>query len=310
MNVVFMGTPDFAVPSLNRLHARHRVSAVFCQPDRPKGRSRKPVACPVKQAALSLGLEVHQPRRIRTRKWVALLEALEPDLIVVAAYGQILSQKVLDVPRIDCINVHASILPRWRGASPIHHAIRAGDGTTGVSIMRMVLALDAGPVYETVEIPIGTETGRLALEAELAVRGAELLTSVIPDLESRTPVPQDEDLVTHAPIIEKDFGYLDPAREEAAALDRAVRAYEEWPSVVTRFRDQSVKWHRVRVLADAQGGVPGTIVAVTKKSLVLACGNGTRLALEEVQPSGKKAMPIAAFINGYKPEPGERFEVM
>jgi len=310
MNVVFMGTPDFAVPSLRRLHEHHHVSAVFCQPDRPKGRSRRLVACPVKQAALALGLVVHQPRRIRAEKWVALLRELAPDVIVVAAFGQILSQKVIDVPKIDCVNVHASLLPRWRGASPIHHAISSGDEETGVSIMSMVLALDAGPVYETVSVPIGPETRRIALERELAEKGSTLLVDMLPELERRTPTPQDEALVTHAPIIGKDFGHLDPARDDAATIDRAVRAYEGWPSVIVGFRGQPVKWHRVTPVAAEGSAEPGTIALRTKKRLCVACSDGAWLELHEVQPSGKKVMPIAAFINGYKPEPGERFEAL
>ncbi|MDJ0836060.1 MAG: methionyl-tRNA formyltransferase [Acidobacteriota bacterium] len=305
-----MGTPQFAVPSLAGLHGHHTVTAVFCQPDRPKGRSRKPVPCPVKEKALELGIPVHQPKRIKARKWVNLLNELAPDLIVVAAFGQLLSQKVLDVPRIACVNVHASLLPRWRGASPIHYAIKEGDERTGVGIMKMELALDAGPVYSEASVPLDHTTRRRDLEHTLAELGADLLVKTIPDLQNIEPRAQDEALVTYAPIIGKDFGYLDPAESTAEELDRAVRAFEEWPSVVTRFRETPVKWHRTRVVPAEGQAEPGTVALVSKKRLCVACAGENWLELLEVQPSGKKSQPVAAFVNGYQPKPGEPFEAM
>jgi len=305
-----MGTPDFAVPSLVHLHQAHQVLAVFCQPDRAQGRSRKPVACPVKQKALALGLPVHQPKRIRVRKWVRLLQELAPDVIAVAAFGQILSQEVLDVPKIDCLNVHASLLPRWRGASPIHHAIKSGDKQTGIGIMKMVLELDAGPVYKQEAYAIDAEIGRLALEKQLADLGARLLLETLEQLTQLEPVPQDPGEMCYAPIIGKDFGYLDPALETAETLANTARAYEGWPSLVTRFRGVGVKWHRVRQVPAETQANPGEIALVTKKRLCLACADNTWLELLEVQPSGKKSQPTAAFINGYHPRLGERFQSM
>ena len=168
----------------------------------------------MKVAAQELGLDVHQPKRIRTKKWCALIEELAPDVIVVAAFGQILPQRILDAARIDCINIHASLLPRWRGASPIHHAIAAGDVETGVGIMRMELALDAGPVYKEASVPVAG-LSRLALEKQLSELGANLLVETLPELEQISPREQDPDQVTYAPIIEKHFGYCDPSQEDA-----------------------------------------------------------------------------------------------
>ncbi len=310
LNVVFMGTPDFATPSLNALaNAGHRIQAVFCQPDRPKGRSKKPVACPVKLAAIALDAPVHQPRRIRAKKWTALLRELEPDLIAVAAYGQILPQRILDIPRLGCLNVHASILPRWRGASPVHYAILEGDAETGVSIMGMEAGLDTGPVYRVASMAIDGSVGRMALESKLADMGAKLLTATLPELASLKPTPQDPALATYAPIIEKSFGCVDFSGMDAARIARMTRAFEGWPGVSCRFREAPLKILEAATIKAKTGtAAPGEMIDVGKARLVVACAGGTALALSVVQPPGKKPQPIAAFINGYRPEPGDRFE--
>ncbi len=305
MKVVFMGTPEFAVPSLQALIANHDVVAVFCQPDRPKGRGNKLTPCPVKEVALAHGLPVYQPTRIRAANWARLLEELAADVAVVAAFGQILSQRLLDAPRLGSINVHASLLPRWRGASPIHYAIKEGDAEAGVSIMRMELALDAGPVYARAGFPLDDRIGRVALESRLADLGAQLLLETLPRFEQATPEPQDPAGVTFAPIIAKHFGHLDPAQEPAQAIDRAIRAFEVWPGVHCAFRDLKLKLVEARVVA-GPSGEPGTLVHVGKSELVLACAQGSALRLEKLQIPGKNEMPAAAFINGYRPQPGER----
>lgn len=305
LSAIYMGTPDFAVPALRQLHQHTTIKAVFCQPDKPKGRSKKLQPPPVKVAAQELGLEVHQPKRIRAKKWCALIEELAPDIIVVAAFGQILPRRILDAARIDCINIHASLLPRWRGASPIHHAIAAGDVETGVGIMRMEEALDAGPVYAESAIPIASQ-GRIALEEKLAQLGADLLIETLPKLESITPTPQREDAVTYAPIIDKHFGYCDPASENATQIWRKVRAYEAWPSVTFSFRDQPLKLHSAQPIPDQTSDQPsGTLVRLSKKVLALVCAEGSLLRLQEVQPAGKKPMAAAAFMNGVRLEEGE-----
>lgn len=308
MNIVYMGTPDFAVPALKAIAgAGFQVSAVFCQPDRSKGRSKKPVPCPVKEAALALDIPVHQPVRIRAKKWVALLRDLAPDVIVVAAFGQILPQSILDIPTIDCVNLHASILPRWRGASPIHHAISAGDAETGVALMRMTKELDAGPVYDTVTVPIDGDTRREALERTLAIMGAELALKHLPNLSTMEPIPQDESGATYAPIIQKSDGFIDPKALSALEIDRLVRGFENWPGIWCSFRQQPLKLIEVEPMEGL--GEPGSLVEITKKRLVLACREGLLLC-KTLQPAGKKAMPAAAFINGYKPEVGEVFNPM
>ena len=302
-----MGTPDFSVPAFEALHQHHEVIAVFCQPDRPKGRSKKPVPCPVKQAALTHEIAVHQPRRIRARKWVNLLRELAPDLIVVAAFGQILPQSILDIPPLACVNIHASLLPRWRGASPIHHAILHGDAQTGVGIMKMEVGLDEGPVFAEAALPIDGKTGRIAMEQQLARLGADLLIETIPKLGDLTPKPQDDSLVTYAPIIEKSFGICQLAEKTAIAVRNMVLAFEEWPGTLVTFRETPIKLLDVSPLEETHDTRPGEILTVTKKGLTVACAEGTVLAIRMVQPSGKKPQPVAAFNNGYQPQPGESF---
>ena len=310
MKCVFMGTPDFAVPCLEALCREHQVVAVFCQPDKPKGRTHKLIPCPVKKAAEVRGISVYQPRRIRARKWVRILRELAPDAIVVAAFGQILSQAILDIPKIDCLNVHASVLPRWRGASPIHYAIKSGDETTGISIMKMVLELDAGPVYRQKEIPIPAQMGRQELEIALSELGSELLLETLEKVGQLKPQPQPDQGVTYAPIIQKNFGFLDFGKHTAAQIVNGVRAFEGWPGVSVRFRGTPVKLIAAREAMEETEGKPGEIVQQTKKTLRVACSAHTSLWIDTLQPAGKKEQPVAAFINGYRPEPGEHFEPM
>ena len=309
--LVFMGTPQFAVPSLQALiDSPWDVAAVFCQPDRPKGRSRKPQACPVKTTAQASGIPVFQPNRIRAKSWRQQLENLEPDLIVVAAFGQILSQRILDIPPLGCINVHASLLPRWRGASPIHAAIAAGDSQTGVGIMKMTRGLDEGPVYASEAIAIDEAIGRLALESQLAELGASLLVRTIPKLSGLEPQPQDEKHATYAPIIQKAMGYGDLEHQSAKSLSLLVRAFEDWPNIVFSFRGQPVKVLQAMPVPNPEPLRPGQVHTPDKRTLILGCAGGTALALERLQPAGKKAMTADAFINGYRPQPAERFNTI
>lgn len=307
LNIVFMGTPSFAVPCLNALHQAHRVVCVFCQPDRPRGRSRKPQPCPVKEAALLLNLPVFQPERVKKAVWVDTLADLKPDLIVVAAFGQILSRKILAIPTLDCINVHASLLPRWRGASPIHHAMLAGDEMTGIAIMRMVRELDAGPVFSFRSTPISDHETRTQLEQRLSAMGAELLLETLPRLREIQPETQDESRVTFAPMITKEMGICDFQRP-AIAIQRQVRAMEGWPGTQAWFRENALELVDVEpVTPQAEPAIdnPGKLVHVSKKHLHVACGENTTLAIHTVKPAGKKAMPAHAFINGYHPRIGE-----
>lgn len=309
MKLVFMGTPEFAIPSLEMLAGRSfRIGAVFCQPDRPRGRSRKPVACPIKECALDLGLPVYQPKRIRAKKWVRMIRELEPDLIVVAAFGQILPRSILEIPPLGCVNVHASLLPRWRGASPIHFALYAGDRETGVAIMKMVEKLDAGPVYSQDRLAIDPGTGRRDLARILAKRGARLLLDTLPRLGHITPLPQDESRVTYAPIIRKEMGYCRFQQQSAAQIVRMVAAFEEWPGAICHFRGLALKLLRVAEGGRQTPATAGEITSVTKKSMAVACAEESELQLLELQPAGKKPQAIVAFINGYHPRPGEILE--
>lgn len=308
MRVIFMGTPQFAVPSLQALLVNNfEVVAVYCQPDRPKGRSGKLQACPVKLAALQAGIEVFQPDRLRAKTVRLQLESQQPDLVVVAAYGQILSQKILDIPKWGCLNVHASLLPRWRGASPIHAAIAAGDEQTGVGIMKMTKGLDEGPVYQSKAIEIPPKKGRLALERQLADLGANLLIDTIAKLPQLTATPQQTDQASYAPIIKKSMGYCQFSQQTASQLEHLMRAFEEWPQMQCGFRDKTVKLIAGQQHPSPSSLPPGSFLPLGKKNFGIVCAQGTVLQIEMLQVAGKKPMDPPAFLNGYRPEAGESF---
>jgi len=309
MRIVFMGTPEFAVPSLQALiESPWEVVGVFCQPDRPKGRSKTPQPCPVKQRAILAKIPVFQPERLRGKESRRSLEALAPDVIVVAAYGQILSQKILDLPRWGCINVHASLLPRWRGASPIHAALAAGDPETGVCIMQMTRGLDEGPVLSSFRHPIVPGMGRIELENLLAKGGARLIVETLSHIESLVPVPQDSSLVTYAPIIQKGMGNCQFEIQTAETLVRLAAAFEGWPQLMCQFRDISLKLLDVRIGSGPANLPAGQILITLPKDLAVACADGSWLQVHQLQPAGKKPMDAAAFINGYRPAADERMQ--
>jgi methionyl-tRNA formyltransferase len=299
--IVFMGTPEFAVPTLEALVDAHRVVGVVTQPDRRAGRGRELRASPVKQAALARGLPLFQPRTLRQPEAVAQLEAWKPDVIVVAAFGQILRQDVLDLPPHGCLNVHASLLPRWRGAAPVAAAIRAGDAVTGVTIMKMDAGLDTGLVLGQSEpVDIKPDDTRATLKERLAHVGANLLIRVLPaylagDL---APRPQAEDGVTHAPQLRKEDGRID-WHASAVEIDRHVRAVAPWPGAFTRLGGKQLKVLEATPLPGWRGDAPpGTIVALADGCAV-ATGKGA-LRLEEVQLAGKRPMDIEAFLCGQR----------
>lgn len=309
MRIVFMGTPDFAVPSLQALiESSWEVTGVFCQPDRPKGRSQTPQACPVKQRALAAGIPVFQPHRLRGRESRLSLEQLAPDVIVVAAYGQILSQKILYLPKWGCINVHASLLPRWRGASPIHAALAAGDRETGVCIMQMTRGLDEGPVLTHFRQPIEPEMGRLELEERLAQGGAKLLVETLSKLDLLRATPQDPSLVTYAPIIQKSMGYCQFETQTAQRLVRLASAFEGWPQLICQFRDTPLKLLEIQIGHFQDYAQPGELRITPGKELLIGCNEGSWIQVTQLQPAGKKTMDVAAFINGYRPSPSERIQ--
>ncbi len=304
LRVVFMGTPAFAVPSLHALvDAGYDVAAVFTQPDRPVGRGGKLTAPPVKQAAVELGLEVYQPESAKTGEVYAYLQDKNPDVVVVVGYGQIISQRVIDLPRLGCVNVHSSLLPRLRGAAPINWAIVRGDKKTGVSTMQIVKKLDAGDVLGVKETAIGDDEYAPELADRLAKMGAELLIETLQLLEQGaiTPQPQDDAASTYAPIMKREDGLVDwnlPAQE----IYNRVRGFSPWPGAYTFFRGK--RFHIHRALVGPGQAAPATMV-IEGAVLKIGCGEGLLQALE-VQLEGKRAMAAEDFVNGYKPTTGEK----
>lgn len=302
MRILFAGTPEFAAAALRALHAAgHEIALVLTQPDRPSGRGLKPAASPVKRAALELGLPVQQPTTLKCAEALATLNAQSADVIVVAAYGLILPREVLAVPRLYCLNIHASLLPRWRGAAPIQRAILAGDSETGISIMQMDEGLDTGPVMLRQPIPITPEDTAGTLHDKLAALGASLIVEALAN--PRPVEPQDATRATYAAKIDKREARID-WRGSAALNARAVRAYSPAPGASTTLKGQPLKIWGAAALEGA-GGEPGTVLAADANGIVVACGVGA-LRLTELQRAGGKRVDAAAFLAGTRVDPGER----
>lgn len=293
--IVFMGTPDFAVPTLNALIDHHDVTGVVTQPDRPAGRGGKVRHSPIKQVALDHGIPVFQPAKIRKSDAIDNLRQFEADAYVVAAFGQILPQTVLDIPEYGSINVHASLLPRWRGAAPIHAAIRAGDHETGVTIMKMDAGLDTGPMLKARAIPIAPDETGQSLHDKLAALGGDLLIETLGGYFSGAiqPQPQPEDGVTYAPQIKKEEGEIDWA-QDAVSIERLVRAFTPWPGTFTAFDGKMLKIHA----GEAGSGdlTPGK-VAQEGERVAIGTGDGVYYPME-LQLAGKKSLPIDDFVRG------------
>lgn len=305
MKVIFMGTPDFAVGTLEEIiKAGHEVALTVTQPDKPKGRGKTMQFPPVKECALAHGIEVYQPKRVRTAESIAYLAGFRPDIIVVSAFGQILPKEILDMPKYGCINVHASLLPKYRGAAPIQWAVINGDEVTGVTIQRMDVGLDTGDIIAKCEIRLDKEETGGSLFDRLAKAGARLCVETMEKIENKTAVytPQDEAEATHIGMIRKEFGNIDWNRP-AAEIERLVRGLNPWPSAYTHLDGKTFKIWKAEVLAEDSDAVPGSIVEVTKDRLVAATGAG-QLSLKEVQMEGKKRMPVDAFLRGYPVELG------
>jgi len=298
--VVFMGTPQFAVPTLRALDEHHQVVGVVTQPDRRAGRGRKLVESPVKQVALECGLDLFQPKTLNGPQALAPLAAWRPEIIVVAAFGQILPPAVLDLPPHDCLNVHASLLPRYRGAAPIAAAILSGDEVTGITIMQMDEGLDTGPILAQAGCPIAPDDTTGSLTAKLAELGAQLLIRTLEGWLGGTAQarPQDEAQATYCSQLAKEDGHLDWS-QPAAYLDRQVRACDPWPGAYTTWQDQRLKVLRARPLPDWQGeGQPGRVQEMgTGIGVVTGAG---ALELLEVQLAGKKPMPAGQFARGQR----------
>jgi len=289
-----MGTPQFAVPTLKALvEAGHSVAAVYTQPDRPKGRGHQLALSPVKEEALRLGLPVHQPQRVRTQ--VEELRALAADAMVVVGYGQIIPQSIIDLPTRGIINVHASLLPKYRGAAPIQWAIARGETVTGVTTMLINAGLDTGDMLLKWETSIGPEESALDISPRLAEHGAALLIETLEKIDTIKPVKQNDAEATLAPIMKKEDGQIDFARE-ATEINNRIRGFQPWPGVYTQLGGQ--RFH-VWKAAAASITVPPAHLHQHHKRLFIGCGNGSALELLEVQLEGRKRMPVPVFLNGF-----------
>lgn len=309
MRLVFMGSGRFAFPALEALRgAGHEVLAVVTQPDREHGRGLKLAPPPLKPVALALGLRVLQPSRIREPEVASLLCDLAAELHVVVAYGQILPKAVLAIPPRGTINVHASLLPSYRGAAPIQWAIANGETETGVTTMLLDEGLDTGPTLLQRRAPLGPEDTAGTLEQRLAMLGAQVLVETLEGLASGTvtPTPQDDARASRAPLLKKDDGRVRWA-EPAPALERKVRAFQPWPGAQTSIGGRALKILKARVESQA-AGEPGSVVAVDGEGLVVACGGCSRLRLVMVQPESRRAMPAAGFAAGARIRPGHHFD--
>jgi methionyl-tRNA formyltransferase len=308
LRIVFAGTPEFAAEHLKALlGSTHQILAVYTQPDRPAGRGQKLLPSPVKLLALQHQLPVYQPASLRTAEAQAQLAALQPDLMVVVAYGLILPQAVLDIPRLGCINSHASLLPRWRGAAPIQRAVEAGDSESGVTLMQMEAGLDTGPMLLKVHTPISDEETAGSLHDRLAGLGAQALLQALEGLASGTlnAKVQDDRLACYAHKLNKEEARLDWSRP-AAELERRVRAFNPWPVCHTSLDGETVKLLGARVSAGS--GAPGTILTADKQGLCVACGEGA-LLLTRLQLPGGKALSVAELLNSRRQQfaPGRTF---
>jgi len=308
MNVVFMGTPDFAARILEKVRTGpHPVAGVVCQPDRRRGRRREPQPPPVKTLALALGLDVYQPRNLG-RRFMDWLEARSADAVLVAAYGRILPPAVLEHPRYGCINVHPSLLPRWRGPAPIQWSIANGDRQTGVTIMQMDEGVDTGDMLRQVKVPVGPFDTADVMHDRLADMGAELLLETLADIEAgrSRAVPQDQGGATMAPMLTRDSGAVDWSRP-ASRIEAQIRGFHPWPGSWTRFRGRVLKLFPPAAIQDGVPGAPGTLIGLDPEGrLLVACGDGS-LRLTRVQLEGRRAMDAAAFVNGARLREGETF---
>ena len=301
MRVIFMGTPDFAVGTLEAiLAAGHEVALVVTQPDKPKGRGKAMQAPPVKECALEHGIEVYQPKKIREAECVEYLKKYEPDIMVVAAFGQILTNEILEMPKYGCINVHASLLPKYRGASPIQWAVINGDKVSGVTIQRMDIGIDTGDIIEKEEVVLAEDETGGSLFDRLAEVGANLCVHTMQSIEEGTATytKQEESEATHVGMIQKQLGNIDWS-QSAVTIERLIRGLNPWPSAFTKLNGKTLKIWRASVEAGGDAKDAGKVVAVSKKELKVQTGDGN-LSLLEIQLEGKKRMDIEAFLRGYE----------
>lgn len=301
--IIFMGTPDFACPTLQILLDRgEQVAAVFTQPDRPKGRGQKLQPPPVKELALQHGIPVVQPPKVRAPEVIDRIREMQPDLIVVVAFGQILPKALLDIPVHGCINVHASLLPRYRGAAPLNWCIVNGESETGVTTMLMDVGLDTGPMLLKKATPIGPDEDIASLHDRMSLLGAELLGETLDQLKSGniSPTPQDDSQSCYAPLLKKEDGLID-WRKPATAIHNLVRGFALWPGAVTSLAGETFKLFRTGIARGS--GEPGTVLRADKAGIEVACGTDS-LLIFELQAAGSRRMDAASFLAGHPLKPG------
>ena len=308
MRIVFMGTPDFAVGSLQALceSGKHEILAVVTQPDRPKGRGNKLLQTPVKEYALEQGLTVYQPQKVKTPEFVELLHELQPELIVVAAFGQFLSKEILELPKYGCINVHASLLPKYRGAAPIQYAIIKGEKESGVTIMQMDIGMDTGAMLDKVVVPIEENTTMGELHDALREQGAALLLQVIDKIAAGTAVaePQDNEQATYATLLDRSMEHIDWSKT-AQEVHNLIRGFNPAPSTFTKLPNgKSLKIWGSKMTDKNSAAAAGTVIETGKHIFFVACGEGV-LEITEVQPESKKRMPAQVFLNGRGVQEGD-----
>ena len=306
MRVVFMGTPEFAVPTLEALIQEHEVIGVYTQPDKPKGRGKAMAFPPVKEKALEHNLPVYQPVKVREASVVAELEAMNPDAIVVVAFGQILPESILNIPKYGCINVHASLLPKYRGAAPMQWAIIDGEKETGITTMYMAKGLDTGDMILKATTPIGPKETGETLHDRMSVMGGPLILETLKQIEAGTAprIKQDDSLSCYASMLDKEMGCID-WNKDAASIERLIRGLNSWPSAYTFWNEKTLKIWDSEVVECSDEGENGTVIAKDKISFTVKCGENA-LKILEVQLQGKKRMAAQAFLVGNQVETGMR----
>ncbi len=308
MKVIFMGTPDFAVATLEEIiQAGHEVLLVVSQPDRAVGRSKALKYTPVKECALSHGIEVYQPEKVREKECVAYLKQYQPDIIIVEAFGQIISKDILDLPKYGCVNVHASLLPKYRGASPIQWAVINGENITGVTTQRMDEGIDTGDIILTDEVAVAADETGGSLFEKLSVAGAKLCVRTMEAIENGTAVytKQDDAKATHTKKLNKELGNIDWTND-AKKIERLIRGLNPWPSAYTKLSGKNVKIWKAEVVFEEGAAACGCIIRVTKDTIYVSTGKGV-LAVKELQLEGKKRMSAEAFLRGFPVEEGMFF---
>lgn len=311
MKIVFMGTPDFAVGTLHALaESEHEILAVVTQPDKPKGRGKALQPTPVKEEAMRYGIPVYQPKKVREEEFQVVLRELNPDLIVVVAFGQLIPKSILELPRYGCVNVHASLLPKYRGAAPIQWAVIDGEKESGVTIMKMDEGLDTGDMIAKTVVPLAADETGGSLFDKLSQVGAQLLLDTIPALEEGTVVCEkqpEESPTPYAAMLNKKMGLIDWS-QDASVIECLIRGLNPWPSAYTYLKGKTLKIWQAKVVEKQHEEEPGTIIEVDKKHLVVACKTNA-LLIERLQLEGKKQMETEAFLRGYAIETGAQFSM-